>query len=220
MSHSGIENELQRVGWASVNTDAKAIDSVGSVLTRIASLLGEIAPGRNGLPFEEVVPEAVETARAGSLSSRFGLSPLPLHTDTAHWSVPCRFLVLACVNPGPAPTPTFLFDSSAATLSESETSACRSAVFAIKNGRSSFYGSIVERGRPFIRCDPGCMVALSREGALALDTFSIERHVEKLQRHQWTVGNILVLDNWRVLHARGYNAPTLPGRMLLRAMVR
>jgi len=35
--------------------------------------------------------------RAGSLSSYFGLGPLPLHTDTAHWNVPCRYLALACV---------------------------------------------------------------------------------------------------------------------------
>ena len=220
MTPLSIENALKTVGWASVHTAATTTETVGATLTRIASLLGEIAPGRNGLPIEEVVPETVETARAGSLSSRFGLSPLPLHTDTAHWSVPCRFLALACVKPGPVPTPTFLLDSRTATLSESEKMACRSAVFAIRNGRSSFYGSIMEGDRPFIRFDPGCMIALSSEGVTALQAFNIERHAGNLQRHEWTVGNILVLDNWRWLHARGYQAQTRRGRMLLRAMVR
>jgi alpha-ketoglutarate-dependent taurine dioxygenase len=169
---------------------------------------------------EPIVPETVETARPSSLSRKFGLRPLPLHTDTAHWTVPCRYLGLACLDTGPTATPTFLLDSWAAQLSESESLLCRSAVFAIRNGRRSFYGSIMETDRPFIRLDPGCMMALSSEGDVALEAFNIQRHTSVLHRQDWKAGDILVVDNWRVLHARGYDAPTARGRILIRTMIR
>jgi hypothetical protein len=79
---------------------------------------------------------------------------------------------------------------------------------------------IAESGRPFIRLDPGCMTPLSIEGTMALAAFDIERHTEALETHDWSVGDVLVFDNWRFLHARGYKAPTDRGRVLLRVMVR
>jgi len=215
-----LANQLTAFGWTRLASGATSLESISQALLNAAKSLGNIAPGRTGAHVEAVVPEMVETARPGSLSSHYGLNPLPLHTDTAHWTMPCRYLALACVRTGPSPTPTILLDSRKATLSASELMACRSAVFSIRNGRGSFYGMIAERGRPFIRLDPGCMTPLSSEGALALAAFDIERHGEALEAHDWSVGDILVFDNWRILHARGYKAATERGRVLLRAMVR
>jgi hypothetical protein len=98
--------------------------------------------------------------------------------------------------------------------------ACRSAVFAIANGRTSFYGPILDFARPFIRFDPGCMRPLSKEGNLAAGAFQIERHEDKLVKHEWKVGDILIFDNWRFLHARGFKTSSDRGRLLLRVMVR
>jgi Taurine catabolism dioxygenase TauD, TfdA family len=215
-----IDDKLKADGWAIIKTTASTQEGVAGELKLIAANLGEIAPGRNRQLVEQILPEPIEVARAGSLSSKFGLRPLPLHTDTAHWDVPCRYLLLGCVDPGPVPTPTCLLDSRKAQLSESESFACRSAVFAIRNGRFSFYGSIVDCDRPFIRLDPGCMTALSSEGAGALDAFSLERQAKSVFRHDWRQGDILLLDNWRILHARGFDKPTMPGRMLVRTMIR
>ena len=106
-----------------------------------------------------------------------------------------------------------------ADISESERMASRSAVFSNRNGRNSFYGSILEEGRPFIRFDPGCMIPLTVEGEMALGAFRIERHLRKLIRHDWSVGDILVFDNWRFLHARGVDSPTDRDRLLMRVMI-
>ena len=106
-----------------------------------------------------------------------------------------------------------------ADISESERIASRSAVFAIRNGRNSFYGSIMQEGRPFIRIDPECMMPLTVEGAMALGAFRIERHLRKLIRHDWSVGDVLVFDNWRFLHARGVDSPTGRDRLLMRVMI-
>lgn len=215
-----IDNRLEVNGWAIISTAARTQEGIATELKSLASAHGDIVPGRGGRLVEPILPEPVETARPGSLSSKYGLRPLPLHTDTAHWNIPCRYLLLACVDPGPLPTPTFLLDSRRVQLSERETLACRSAVFAIQNGRFSFYGSINERGRPFIRLDPGCMTALSRDGATALEAFSRERQAKILHRHDWKQGDVLLLDNWRILHARGHDMPTEAGRILVRTMIR
>ena len=211
---------LESDGWAVITTAASIQENIAAELVSLASTLGDIAPGRGGRLVESIQPETAEIARAGSLSSKFGLHPLPLHIDTAHWNVPCRYLLLACIDPGPVPTPTLLLDSRTVQLSDRESLACRSAVFAIRNGRFSFYASIMDRDRSFIRLDPGCMRALSDEGTAAIEAFSKERQAIKLIRHDWKQGEILILDNWRTLHARGCEAPTAPGRILFRIMIR
>jgi hypothetical protein len=218
--HQSYWEHLRFEGWGVIPTLASTLDRVTAELMSIASALGEVVRGRGGSLIERVVPEEEETARRGSLSSKYGLAPLPLHNDTAHWITPCRYIALACVSPGPRPTPTFLFDSQSAHLTERENLVCRASVFLIRNGRHSFYGSIKERNRPFVRVDPGCMAPLSDEGNEALRVFQMDRHVNNLHRHNWDAGEILVIDNWRILHGRGYEAPTERGRILLRAMIR
>ena len=222
LSDSGhpVCKALAANGWAVLSTTSTTHDSLAADVLSTAGKLGDIVPGRGGQIVELVVPESIHTARASSLSSKYGLQPLPLHTDTAHWIIPCRFLVLACLEPGPTPTPTFLLDSFAIRFSEREDLLCRSAVFAIRNGRRSFYGSILDPERPFVRLDPGCMTPISRDGVKALESFCTGRHEQSLQQHDWMQGDIMVLDNWRMLHGRGRSASTERGRILMRAMIK
>ena len=213
--------ELAAEGWYSFSVGAKAAgNALDAAVTELAEGLGEIIPGRHRQRVEHIIPQHSRMAHAGSLSQQHGLAPLPLHTDTAHWTVPCRYLVMACAEPGPEPTPTILLDSKVVSLSDRETAACHSAVFLVRNGRRSFYGSVRAPGRPFIRFDRGCMEPTSPDGAEIADAFSDARNVGKTYRHDWQRGDILVVDNWRMLHGRGIDGQTAPGRVLLRAMVR
>lgn len=196
------------------------MDTLGSQVAALAEDLGEIVPGRGRQRVEHIVPQDTRAAHAGSLSRQYGLAPLPLHTDTAHWTVPCRYLVMGCVSPGPEPTPTILLDSRVVSLTKCEAIACASAVFLIRNGRRSFYGSILAQDRPFIRFDRGCMAPLSPEGSKAANAFNQTRNTDKTYQHDWRHGDIVVIDNWRMLHGRGLDGQTAQGRLLLRAMVR
>jgi alpha-ketoglutarate-dependent taurine dioxygenase len=219
-SHVDIIREtLNAKGWyvapSHTSTEADLRDQIRAQ----ADNLGAIVPGRNRQLIERIVPQTTDAAPAGSLSSKYGLDSLPLHTDTAHWPIPCRYLVMACVDPGPVPTATTLFDSRSALLSQRDLQTCQQATFLIRNGRRSFYGSILERNRPFIRIDPGCMVSLYPDGEIALQAFSADNHKESLHRHDWKVGEIMIIDNWRVLHGRGNGQRTHSARTLLRAMI-
>jgi alpha-ketoglutarate-dependent taurine dioxygenase len=51
-----------------------------------------------------------------------------------------------------------------------------------------------------------------------MDLFNAERYKSELHSHNWSSGDFLVIDNWRVMHGRG-GGRTAAGRILLRAMV-
>jgi hypothetical protein len=212
---------LDAHGWCSFSVgEHSGKSTLEAQIITLAEELGEIVPGRGRQRVEHISPQDIGIAYAGSLSQQYGLAPLPLHTDTAHWTVPCRYLVMACAEPGPRPTPTMLLDSTVISFTEREAAACISAVFLIRNGRRSFYGSISTQDRSFIRFDLGCMEPLSPEGAEAANSFARDRNSDRVYRHDWQRGDVLVIDNWRVLHGRGIDLETAPGRLLLRAMVR
>lgn len=207
-------------GWATERATSDTTDGIIAEMLELASVLGDIAPGRGRQLVEKLSPLSSGAARPGSLSSMYGLQPLPLHIDTAHWCTPARYLLLACIDPGLVLTPTLLLDCTRAELAEHEVTASRSAVFAIRNGRSSFYGSILDSGRPFIRLDPGCMTPMSADGVVAMSAFTSKRQSKSIVRHHWQRGDILMLDNWRTLHGRGDNSSAAPSRTLVRTMVR
>jgi hypothetical protein len=220
MDLGAVRANLQQVGWSVVATAASTPDDLTEEVRTHAQMLGEITASRGHHLVERITPKTPDGAYPGSLSSKYGLGSLPLHTDTAHWAIPCRYLVMTCAELGPVPTPTILLDGWRVLLSEQEVSACRRAVFLIRNGRRSFYGSIREGARGFLRVDPGCMTPLERDGEMALHAFSLDRHEKALHQHDWKIGEILVIDNWRMLHGRGSGKRTAHGRILLRAMVR
>jgi hypothetical protein len=107
-------------------SDTVTIEDLARKLQALAEKLGEIAPGRGRQLVEVIVPRTPDTAFAGSLSRKYGLGSLPLHTDTAHWPLPCRYLLIACASPGPIPTPTLLLDARRVQLSVAEEVACAS----------------------------------------------------------------------------------------------
>jgi alpha-ketoglutarate-dependent taurine dioxygenase len=208
-----------RDGWSISSAGPISRERLVEQMLTLARSLGEVVAGRNKHLVEPVIPRPVDAAFPASLSSVYGLGTLPMHTDTAHWSTPCRYLVMACAEPGPQPTPTLLMDSNRVELSDQERLAMLRAVFLIRNGHRSFYGYVKDSSREFLRLDPGCMAPVCSEGAAVLRVFERDRQRHLLQRHDWKLGDILIIDNWRMLHGRGDGEQTSPGRVLLRTMV-
>jgi hypothetical protein len=82
-------NELKVKGWTSLQSDADQ-----PTLLRIAEILGTIVPAKAGGPlFSDLTPNEDSKGRK-SFSGRFGKGKFPMHTDTAHWSKPARYLLL------------------------------------------------------------------------------------------------------------------------------
>lgn len=210
---------LRETGWVRISGDTNEEPSLVSRTLMFARQLGTPTRGRAQQMVELLRPKTPETAPPVSLSQKYGLRAFPFHVDTAHWTAPARFLILSCVHPGDVPVPTLLVNRDAVLLAEEEKALAKSAVFLIKNGCKSFYSSILSSRHGFIRYDPGCMEPQAQGAVEALKFYSHERVRPYIQEVDWNSGETLIIDNWRVLHARAAVGKNSSNRLLLRCLV-
>ncbi|MCK1705336.1 TauD/TfdA family dioxygenase [Bradyrhizobium sp. 146] len=206
-------------GWLSMSLP-RLSESFEEDLLALSRWLGEPVSGRKRAAVESLRLLSREAAHPRSLSAIHGQQAFPMHTDGAHHVCPPRFLVIACRSPGKADVPTLLTRFSNLALTEDEARQCEAGTFLVRNGRRSFYASITDRAREFIRFDQGCMTPVTREAAAALEAMRARLSgCEKVEVH-WREGDVLIIDNWRVLHGRGQLAPfASPDRHLQRVSI-
>ncbi len=179
--------------------------------------MGAPIPGRRGQLVEAIVPRDEQAADQRSLSAIYGLGELPLHMDTGHYLQPARFLLIGCVDPGHSRAQTRLVDTKELVFTPDELELLSSAPLLIRSGRRSFYSTILDRARPFLRYDPGCMEPIDRRGEHALRAVHGALTRSAVHAHDWSQGEVLMIDNWRILHGR--TAASADSRLLLRVSV-
>lgn len=204
-------------GWRCYSTSAENHEAFAALLLAFARRIGTVVAGRNGALIEPIVPRPTEAAEERSLSAVYGLSELPMHIDTAHYLRPARYLLLGCANPGHSGAQTRLVPISALKFSPGELSLLASAAVLVRTGRRSFYSTILDKGRPFLRYDPGCMEPLDARGEEALQIVSDAIGRIEVIKHEWRRGEILLIDNWNMLHGR--TATAADSRLLFRVSV-
>lgn len=216
-NRSDMARRVCELGWLRMRASS---DHRGDEILSLAHTLGEPCVGRNGQLLERLAPMESKQANANSLSAAHGVAAFPLHIDGAHKPEPPHFVILACECPGSSPVPTILARFDELDLTPAERHQCEAAPFLIRNGRWSFYSTILDPSRPFLRFDQGCMTALSEAASDVVRT--IAACVVKLNPAviEWTAGDILIIDNWRVLHGRGLpSSATSTDRRLMRVSV-
>ncbi len=190
-------------------------------LLHFARQWGEPIPARRGGDVVDILrPHDRSEARPHTLSSTYGLNAFPFHNDTVHWTTPSRYLCLACVDPGKGRRTTSLVSLAPILALNGLADQIGEGVFLIRSGRHSFYSSIASRGRPWLRYDPGCMMPTSSR---ALDSWGQMQNVIESRspvQIQWQEGDLLVLDNWTVLHRRGEAVQPDPTRRLARVLLK
>jgi hypothetical protein len=167
---------------------------------------------------EPIIPRNERDAEARSLSALYGLNELPMHIDTAHYVRPARFLLIGCVDPGSSQAKTRLLDTRKLEFTSDQLALLHSAPLLVRSGRNSFYTTILDRIRPYFRYDPGCMEAIDCRGEVAMATMHAAVAESPVEFHDWRAGEILMIDNWRMLHGRTRSASD--ERLLLRLSVR
>jgi hypothetical protein len=167
---------------------------------------------------EVVEPLAAEDAHPRSLSARYGMSALPFHIELSHRPRPCRYILLGCVDPGSPAATTTLLDWRKLGFSQDELALLEETPILVRAGRRSFYSTILAPGGAFLRYDPGCLEALDNSGRRALQLIDDRVAAAPYDAHNWHQGDIIIIDNWRVLHGRG---PSKPGscRRLARILI-
>jgi len=159
---------------------------------------------RHPYPVRALSPQHVNEANPNTLSSRYGLLPFPFHTDVAHWHTPARTLFLYCVRPGSGHRPTTLIDPLQWKLSNDELHLLCESIWRSGCVRTFLCTVMEPENNSFsIRYDPGCMIPHSLSASDA--SMLIQRLITQssLIQIEWSEQTLLVIDNTRILHARG-----------------
>ena len=209
---------LAESGWSAPTKGSLDADAVVKELGRIGNMLGARVAGRADALEEVIQPQAPGDAHPRSLSAQFGLGALPFHVELSHRPRPCRYLLLGCLEPGVPSAATMLLDWRSLDFLPDELHFLESAPILVRTGRRSFYSTLLSPERAFLRYDPGCLEAVDERGQAALDLVQRRLSAGVPYIHQWRRGDILVIDNWRILHGR---APTDQGagRRLARILI-
>lgn len=215
-----IRSELKRSGYFfSASFFLDELDDLSMALLMVSTKLGTLSKGRNGSTVEVLTPKNTDEAHQNSLSEQYAKEELPFHVDMAHHQLPSRYLVFACACADGEVAPTFLLDFSDLEIALGETISFETGVFLVKNGKHSFYANIKQPGAPFLRWDPGCMHPQDPIAASVAGKLSRLSHLSAAKTIDWSTGALLVVDNWRMLHARGKVSTDHGKRTLLRTTI-
>ena len=212
--------EVQRSGFFfSPSFFSNDLASSSASLVKVAKAFGSPNKGRHGQIVEVLTPQNPDEAHRNSLSAQYGKDNFPFHIDTAHYQMPSRYLVFACIACHGNIAPTLLAHTSDLKLERMEKKALEIGVFLVKNGRHSFYTNIKQTNSPFFRWDPGCMHAQDKHAELSAEVLSHYPYSQNLKRIDWSEGALLIVDNWNMLHARGSVKDGHGERTLLRSTI-
>jgi hypothetical protein len=217
-NQSKILASLSRRGWVQYCAANTGTDAILRDIRALGDILGTRAIGRARALEEIVRPQRRQDAHPRSSSAQYGLDALPLHVELSHRLKPCRYLLLGCLAPGFPGAVTKLLDWRALAFSSDDLRLLENAPVLVRTGRRSFYATIMSSDRAFLRYDPSCLEAVDQRGRSALTLLEHQLARASPESYEWRQGDILVIDNWRVLHGRGPSKPD-SGRSLARILI-
>jgi len=208
-------NDLHEHGWFLTETFED------EDMLQLARSLGIPLPSRPASPLiDPLRPVSRSQAHPFSLSAQHGAGAFPLHTDTAHWRTPARYVLLRAVGVHNDSRATLLLDSRSLPLEAADHCLLKRAVFAVRNGRSSFFSTILPEDERFLRFDRGCMSPRTPSARHALCIIAAAEASCSPVEINWAANRTLVLDNWRLLHGRcDGGRPNKDDRLLQRVLV-
>jgi len=189
----------------------------------VLAVLGPLASSRSiRIHCCDLRPYDKDSAPPASMSATTGTNAQPLHTDGAYCHVPPRYVALQCLEPGEARCPTLLCTLDLRML-EGERSALltRPVWVSQGGGLARFYCPVLDRyGETLrVRFDPLCMRTRPAASHAADEVrAALERCAQEIEI-EWVRGSLLLIDNWRCLHARGEGAAEAPSRRLRRWVI-
>jgi hypothetical protein len=215
MLNPKLVHSLSENGWLKINHGAKEI------LT-LAHWLGNPIPSRRKTGIlDRLRPVEKEHAKSWSLSETYGLDKFPFHSDAAYLRTPPRYVLMASERD--SSTATLLNDTSQWRLSGHQKLRLMHEVWSIDGGRGLFFCSVIEEiedGSACVRYDGAIMrptISSKNYQSAAIVDSCVSR--TKQIRLPWKAGDLLIIDNWRLLHARDPYVAKTEQRELLRVLV-
>lgn len=176
----------------------------------LASVVGEPLTPWEGRLVQQLIPRV--NGAPNTYSGIYGLKSFPFHTDLAHWRRPPRYLLLRCIK-GYHDVPTLLLDGRAIIDAVTLNVLTRAIVKPRRprNGEISLL-RLCEQvdGGHRLRWDEVFLKSASNNGQFGSE--QIRAYLSEAKPQCIALanpGDTLLVDNWRMLHAR---SPITPGR--------
>jgi hypothetical protein len=209
--------ELELRGWTrvpNIGGQALLLDLARSIGFPVASPTGELV--------KEIRVTPNFRARARTLSAVYGRGEFPLHTDTAFWPTPARYIVLRVRGDTRRYTKLRAFEEVLSNCGGRILTLVDQSIWRVRGATSSFYCTLSYRlqGRTVWRYDNECMFPANRAAREVKGIFEVLMKGNTEERISWSGDDAVILSNWRVLHGRGPAPQDEDERILERVYVR
>ena len=190
-----------------------------SSLLELAKGLGKPLQAATGefIRSSRVVPSTM--ARPHTLSAAFGSGRFPLHTDTAFWTLPARFLVMRAIGDTRRTTTVCPLSDLFELGGESLTTVVRKSVWSLRASTGSIYCEMSFRGPNRclgFRYDGQCMTPANSAAQEVNEYLTSAAPEMATQLISWSEGTAVVIANWLSLHGRGPKPPDEQERIVQR----
>lgn len=176
-------------GFATLNRGDAALPTLRKIIKLINAESIKVARIRTTLS---------AAARPNTLSSRYGVSRFPPHTDFAHANLPPHYLLLFC--PVPRNVRTFIYHPK--DISPTLAADLKHGLFRVKGPNNAFTSRISSCSptRSLLRFNVDVMQPLDYISA-NIANFIVNKW-KPSATIDWNTTSILLIDNWSVLHGR------------------
>lgn len=177
-------------------------DFSDETLLALASSFGKVVPGARGEMVQTLPAREKGNGPKGSFSYVVGYEQFPWHTDTAYWDVPARFLLLASEKASSCATTYQSFDDIKNGIADFDYLMARAVYLMDVPGERRYVSPCFDfLGRSGYRLDFHIYkpMNMEAENLMRLVGMMLEK---SYHRHLWTGKNVVVMDNWRMIHGR------------------
>ncbi|NKF94844.1 hypothetical protein GO290_01927 [Ralstonia solanacearum] len=191
---------LEACGWVSTRRQSISAEAFKLALLTLARHLGTPMATRSRDLVDTLMPTQAEDAHPNSLSRMTSTGQQPWHMDMAHRTEPARYLVMGMHQSTGDTASTELLDASTLVPDAFKEEAL-SEPFLLRTGARSFYATVIAKGQPYVRFDPGCMQGVTTRAKMLMQRI-LDQALTPTHTHHWESGSVLVIDNWKMLHRR------------------
>ncbi|CZG21748.1 hypothetical protein SDA22_00280 [Legionella pneumophila serogroup 1] len=208
--------KLEEQGWIEI----EGISSLNDLLL-IARNLGIIQHHPNGEIVSSLIPSDGKNSIKGTLSNIYGFSEFPLHTDTAFWPIPARYVVMGMFNKSNCSTSILNLTDFFSEPNQQALRKAQNSIYLIKTIEGKRYTSFYFKNgsKDGFRFDTNCMIPVNNESKIFHTELIKWLIKQKRSTINWSGNKAIILDNWKILHGRGAIPYSERNRKLMRIYV-
>ena len=190
-----LSKKLEREGFVFLDNLGLDLDTLS--ISRKIGCVVEV-PGFSEV--QHLTPKIKEDQPRNTYSGNYGLDSFPLHTDLAHWHKPPRYVLLRCMVPDPR-VHTSILKFTDATKDLPDNMICR-ALFKPRRPLDNRHFLLRFKSDETYRWDQLYLVPENREAKIISSRLSMIKRSLATEFKLTKTGQIVLIDNWKVLHGR------------------